>query len=115
MSDEDEPSRADCTTCCYYEHTLGHQNWVRNCCVLQSSGETEVLSCSADRTVRVWDIETQINTKIMSGHTNWVWDCCEFKSSSGEYRALSVRNLQTLPCVSPSIRKSISKIGLNSL
>ena len=24
MSDEDEPSREDCTTCCYYEHTLGH-------------------------------------------------------------------------------------------
>ena len=49
------------------------------------------------RTVRVWDIETQINTKIMSGHTNWVWDCCEFKSSSGEYRALSVRNLPPVP------------------
>ena len=87
-------TREECSFCCYYEHTVGHMNWVRNCCVL--SGEKEVLSCSVDRTVRVWDITTRCNTKIMVGHTNWVWDCCEFQSSKGEPRALSASSDLTL-------------------
>ena len=26
MSDEDEPTREECSTCYYYEHTVGHMN-----------------------------------------------------------------------------------------
>ena len=69
-------------------------NWVRNCCILK--GEQQILSCSADRTVRVWDITTRCNTKIMVGHTNWVWDCCEFESSNGSARALTASSDLTL-------------------
>lgn len=86
MSDEDDPAPEDCTRCCYYEHTVAHMNWVRSCCILD--GEKQALSCSADHTLRVWNLEKKTNTKIMVGHTNWVWDCCQFRLG-GELRALS--------------------------
>ncbi|MEO1444714.1 MAG: NB-ARC domain-containing protein, partial [Cyanobacteria bacterium J06635_11] len=48
----------------------GHQNWV--CSVAFSPDGTQLVSGSADRTIRLWDVGTGECLKTLSGHGNWV-------------------------------------------
>ena len=55
------------------------------------------LSCSSDRTIRVWDLSagTEIERQRMEGHTDWVMSCCVF-TLDGEWRALSTSRDKTM-------------------
>jgi len=48
----------------------GHQNWV--CSVAFSPDGTRLVSGSADRTIRLWDVSTGECLETLSGHSNWV-------------------------------------------
>ncbi|MEM9486288.1 MAG: NB-ARC domain-containing protein, partial [Cyanobacteria bacterium P01_F01_bin.116] len=48
----------------------GHQNWV--CSVAFSPDGTQLASASADRTVRLWDVDTGECLHVLEGHQNWV-------------------------------------------
>ncbi|CAB4011824.1 WD-40 repeat-containing [Paramuricea clavata] len=51
-----------------------HRSRVNYCCFSGTDDEL-VLSCSDDRTVKVWDRVTLANTKTFTGHLNNVWSC----------------------------------------
>ncbi|MEL6815597.1 MAG: WD40 repeat domain-containing protein, partial [Cyanobacteria bacterium J06598_3] len=48
----------------------GHENWV--CSVAFSADGKQLVSSSADRTIRVWTVETGECLKTLEGHGNWV-------------------------------------------
>ncbi|MEO0767961.1 MAG: NB-ARC domain-containing protein [Cyanobacteria bacterium J06649_4] len=48
----------------------GHQNWV--CSVAFSPDGTQLVSGSADRTIRLWDVTTGECLQTLEGHQNWV-------------------------------------------
>ncbi len=49
----------------------GHQNWV--CSVAFSPDGTRLVSGSADRTIRLWDVSTGECLETLSGHGHGVW------------------------------------------
>ena len=48
----------------------GHQNWV--CSVAFSADGTRLVSGSADRTIKLWDVRTGACLQTLVGHRNWV-------------------------------------------
>jgi WD40 repeat protein len=48
----------------------GHGLWIRGVAVLP--GETQVASCSWDKTIRIWDVATGKQTKLFSDHKDWI-------------------------------------------
>ena len=52
----------------------GHQERV-NFCDFSRSGEQTLLSCSDDKTVRLWDRASGENKRTFVGHLNVVWGC----------------------------------------
>jgi WD40 repeat protein len=53
-----------------------HKRRVNYCCFSGTEdAESMILSCSDDKTIRVWDRVTLRNTKTFTGHLNNVWHC----------------------------------------
>ncbi|MEM6597947.1 MAG: NB-ARC domain-containing protein [Cyanobacteria bacterium P01_C01_bin.69] len=48
----------------------GHKNWV--CSVAFSPDGTQLVSGSADRTIKLWDVATGECLQTLEGHSNWV-------------------------------------------
>ncbi|MGB7084594.1 MAG: NB-ARC domain-containing protein, partial [Phormidesmis sp.] len=48
----------------------GHENWV--CSVAFSPGGEHLMSGSADRTIKLWDVKTGECLQTLEGHSNWV-------------------------------------------
>jgi len=51
----------------------GHTHWVYGCSI--SFDETFLVSCSFDKTLRVWDTTSGNFIKILQGHTKGVYAC----------------------------------------
>ena len=90
----EDPKPEDCEHCCYFELSLGHTSWVRSCCLLPD--EKSVLSCSADMSLWLWDLETGKSLRKLVGHTNWVWDCCTYTKTTGQLQAISCSSDRTV-------------------
>lgn len=52
-----------------FSFQTGHDNWVRG--LLFHPGGKYLLSCSDDKTLRVWDIKNKRNTKTIEAHTHF--------------------------------------------
>ena len=80
----------------------GHQNWV--CSIAFSPDGKQLASGSADRTLRLWDVETGECLQILEGHRNWVMsvafspDGKQLASGSAD-RTLRVWDVQTGECL----------------
>ncbi|MFK8184655.1 MAG: NB-ARC domain-containing protein [Phormidesmis sp.] len=80
----------------------GHQNWV--CSVVFSPDGTQLVSGSADRTVKVWDVQTGACLQTLEGHQNWVMsvafspDGTQLVSGSAD-RTVKVWDVQTGECL----------------
>ena len=52
-----------------FSFQTGHDNWVRG--LLFHPGGKYLLSCSDDKTLRVWDIKNKRNTKTIEAHSHF--------------------------------------------
>ncbi|CAK9436055.1 uncharacterized protein LODBEIA_P06130 [Lodderomyces beijingensis] len=90
---------------------VGHTDVVRKLAVLPHD-KKEFVSCSNDGTIRVWNLQTGENTKVLRGHESFVYDVALLPDgklvSTGEDRTVHVWDLDsgkvvqviTLPCIS---------------
>ncbi|MEM9544508.1 MAG: DUF4365 domain-containing protein [Bacteroidota bacterium] len=51
----------------------GHTEYVHGCAI-SPNGEN-IISCSADKTIKIWELATGKNLATLKGHTNSVWGC----------------------------------------
>lgn len=75
----------------------GHTDWVNACVTFQNEGGLRVLSCSDDKTLKVWRLENSASEvhlqSTLRGHHGWVLGCDV--TADGRW-AVSVSNDKTL-------------------
>ena len=55
----------------------GHTGYLMALVELQNG---DVISGSADTTIKVWDMKTRTCIATLTGHTNWVWTLVELQN-----------------------------------
>jgi G protein beta subunit-like protein len=50
-----------------------HSSYVLKCLI--SPDVTQLATCSADKTVKLWSLDTFALERTLTGHSRWVWDC----------------------------------------
>ena len=53
---------------------LGHSDWVRSICITKD--DLRLVSCSNDKTIRIWDVHNIECIQILRGHTDGVRSVC---------------------------------------
>jgi len=82
------------------EFTLnGHQSGIHFCCQI---ADERILSCSADCTLKIWNLKNQKCELTLVGHTDYVWSCCQLQNrkilSASYDGTLKIWNLETGEC-----------------
>ena len=57
------------------KNITGHQNYVNNLRLLEGS---DIISCSNDKSIRIWNVENGGQKKIFNGHKDSVYDILKF-------------------------------------
>jgi WD40 repeat protein len=103
--DIDELSKSHSDSC-YFEMASGHWHWVRSCRALKDN--KSILSCSADGTLRMWDIPTGRCELIMTGHKDWVMECDIFDDESRVVSCSSDKTLRVWNLIDGSEQKHMT-------
>lgn len=81
---------------------VGHLGWVWS--VVFSRDGSKLASCSSDKTIRVWDVQTGKCLQVLQGHSGSIWALAfspegKILASGGDEAAIKLWDIQTGACV----------------